>query len=550
MSNQKRNLKMILTILLIVCLVLPGIPRAANAGQNPSLEEIAKIFDKVAQEKQVPAEILKAIAYVESGWRQWDSNGNVVANYASRTPYLGIMQVGTYNPADTAFVSKLKNDIEFNIAYGADVLISKWNMTPQIGDGDKAKLENWYFAIWAYNTWSTRNNPNNAAAAGRIAYQDKILDLIAKEFHKGVVTPVRITPVPKSSLPAGTVPSKGVTWNTPQPIHYAAYKMAAPVFSSAELALLQTVPRISGTDRIDTTVKIAEQGWPYGTETVVIAKSEDFPDALAGASLAKKYNAPILITPSNSLDPRVQEALLRLKPLKIIILGGKSAISDHVENQLKELLYWTDDFQRIAGKDRFETAALIAAQFPQASGVAIATGCNFPDALSLASAAAAESYPLLLVDKDKLPESTEGVLRNLSPSFVYVAGGEQVVSSELVQKVQEVTGLTQENITRFSGKDRYETSTQILQGLYPDIMKIFLVTGNNFPDALAGAALASKTGSPILLISPDGPGTGSTTEKYIQTLPSNVQLEAIGGPSAITDRSIIKIKTILNNQKI
>lgn len=543
-----KKIHLFIALLLTVCLILPA-PRIVNADQNPSPEEIARIFERVAQEKQVPAEILKAIAYAESGWRQWDNSGNVVANYASKRPYLGIMQVGAYDPADTATVNKLKSDIAFNIAYGADVLLSKWEMTPRIGDGDKSKLENWYFAIWAYNSWSTLNNPSNAAAAGRVAYQDKILKIIGTEFYEGVVNPVTITPIPKSLIPAGSVPSKNTSWKTPEPVHYASFSAATPNLSrSEEAALLSSVKRIAGTDRIDTAVKIALDGWPYGCETVVIAKSGDFPDALAGVALAKKNNAPILITPQDYLDQRVEEALLSLKPLKVIILGGEVAVSKQVENKIKEVLTWTDKVERIFGEDRFETAALIAAQFPLDQGIAITTGYNFPDALSLATAAAAQGYPLLLVGPDNLTQSTSDILRELCPRSLYVAGGEEAVSSGVLANIKEITGLTDDQITRFTGTDRYETSTLILKKFYPETQNIFLATGQNFPDALAGAALAANTNIPMLLVAPDGPLPGSSTEKYLETLTKNVEIKVFGGESAVSDRSIIKIKCILKTE--
>lgn len=538
-----------IVLLLTVGLIIPGTPRTVNAGQNPSLQEIAKIFERVAEEKEVPAEILKAIAYTESGWRQWDSRGNVVANYAGKRPYLGIMQVGTYDPADTETVNQLKNNITFNIAYGADVLLSKWEMTPRIGDGDRSKLENWYFAIWAYNTWSIRNNPNNASAAGRVAYQDKILKLVGTEFYKGVVNPVQITPVSKALIPAGTLPTKSVSWKTPQPIHYASFSTITSFLSrSEETAFLGSVNRIAGTDRIDTAVKISAKGWPYGCGTVVIAKSGNFPDALAGVALAKENNAPILLTPQDYLDQRVEEALLQLKPLKVIILGGEEAISQQVEKELKELLTWTEDFERIAGEDRFQTAALIAASLPTDKGLAITTGSNFPDALSLAAAAAAKGYPLLLVSKDSIPQATAEVLQTMSPGKIYIAGGEETVSEESLNKVKEITGITDEQITRFAGKDRYETSTLIVQGLFPETSKIFLATGQNFPDALAGAALAANTDTPMLLVAPDGPPAGTATEKYLKSL-TNVEIEVFGGKSAVSDKSIIWIKYLLGLEK-
>ncbi|RNC63045.1 MAG: N-acetylmuramoyl-L-alanine amidase LytC [Candidatus Dichloromethanomonas elyunquensis] len=544
----RKNIYIVIVLVLMVCLIIPGVPKTAFAAQNPSPEEISGIFDQVAKEKQVPAEILKAIAYHESGWRQWDSKGNVVANYASPKPYLGIMQVGAYNASDTAVVSKLKSDIAFNIAYGADVLISKWEMTPRIGDGDRSKLENWYFAIWAYNSWSTRNNPNNAAAAGKTAYQDAILRLMGMDYMKGVVSPVLITPVPNTLIPAGTLPSKNADWKTPEPVHYAGFASPVPGLSQEEQnTLLASVPRIAGTDRIDTAIKIAGQGWPNGCETVIIARSDDFPDALAGVALAKQKNAPILLTSQDSLDSRVEAALLRLKPLKVIILGGNNAISDVAEKKLKEDLSWTQDFERIAGQDRFETAALIARRFPIDQGVAITTGDNFPDALSLAAASASKGYPLLLAGKEGLSSSTENALRTLCPRQVYIAGGEEVISPGLLDHIKEIAGLPEDQIKRFSGADRYETSSLIVQAFFPQTGKIFAATGQTFPDALAGAALAANQKIPMLLVSPEGPAAGSSTEQYLQSLTDQVNLQVFGGKEAVSDLSIIRLRYLLNN---
>lgn len=536
--------------LLTFCLTFSASPKIASAGQNPSPEEIARIFDEVALEKQVPAEILKAIAYTESGWRQWDSKGNLVANYAGKRPYLGIMQVGTYDPADKATIDRLKNDIAFNIEYGADVLLSKWEMTPRIGDGDKSKLENWYFAIWAYNTWSTRNNPNNAAASGRTAYQDKILNMINSGYYGGFVEPVKITPFPKSLIPAGTVPSKKAAWKTPEPVHYAAFKDAVPALSSAEQALLAPVKRIAGTDRIDTAVKIAQEGWPNGCQTVIIAKSGDFPDALAGVALAKQNNAPILLTTPGSLDPKVEDALLELKPLKVIILGGEEAVSTKVENELKELITWTEDFTRIFGENRYDTAAQIASEFPEGTGAAIATGHNFPDALSLAPAAAAQGYPLLLVAENSLPEATADVLRKLKPGSLYIAGGEGAVSAGVLEEIMQITGLTEDQITRFAGENRYETSTQILRKFYPETRKIFLATGQNFPDALAGSALAANQNIPMLLVPPGGTAVSLGTKDYLNSLPEKPQIEVFGGQSAVPDRIILQLIQLMQTQAI
>ena len=453
------------------------------------------------------------------------------------------MQVGSYNQNDTTLVNRLKNDISFNIEYGADILVSKWNATPRIGDGDPNKLENWYFAIWAYNGWVTYNNPNNAAAAGRVAYQDKILKLIGTEYFMGLLNPSKVTPIPAHLIPIGTLPGKNTVWQTPQPIHYGGLDVAA-AFSDGDSILLESVNRIAGLDRIETAVKIAINGWPQGCETVLIARSDDFPDALAGVALAKKNNAPILLTSQNRLDPRVEEALLNLKPLKVILLGGKGALGDQVEIRLREVLYWTDDFQRIAGKDRFETAALIASHFPPDSSVALATGYNFPDALSLASAAGAQDYPLLLLAKDSLPKATEEYLNKAQPQTLYIAGGEGIVSTKLVESITQASGVPSEKIKRLAGQNRYDTSVLTIKEFYPTATKLFLATGEDFPDALAGAALTANLNTPMLLIPPMGTADGSSIENYIKTLPPQLEIEVFGGKKAISDQAIIKIKAL------
>ncbi len=461
----RKTAKTLAAVILAACFILPISPVPVLAGQNPSYEEIAKIFNKVAQEKHVPAEILEAIAFHESHWKQWYSNGKTVGGY-----YIGIMQVST--PKDPVIADRLRNDIAFNIAYGADMLISKWNATPRIGDGDPAKLENWYFAIWAYHRWDSYNNPHIAAANHRVTFQDEIYRLMNTEYIKGIVTPVKVTPIPPSKIPSGGVPSCSSTWDTPQPAHYAAFAMGMPTLSrSRENDMLSSVPRIYGSDRIDTALQIAAGNWPHGCETVIIAGADDFSDALAGAALAQKNNAPILLNPRDGLDMRVKDSLLNLKPLKVIILGGENAVSAAAEEEIRQTVSWTGDVERIAGSDRYETAALIAGRFSSGNGIAIANGEDLADAISLAAAAATQGLPLLLVGQDYLPAAAADVLQQLSPANVYIAGGEKVITQALLTQIEDTAGLSREKVQRIEGKDRYQTSANIVIIFFPRIKK-------------------------------------------------------------------------------
>lgn len=96
---------------------------------------------------------------------------------------------------------------------------------------------------------------------------------------------------------------------------------------------------------------------------VFVARSDDFADALAGGPLASLRGAPLLLTRTDTLEANTADELSRLKPDRIIILGGPVAISEATEAQL-EPYAGAGGVDRIQGGDRFETAALIAAALP------------------------------------------------------------------------------------------------------------------------------------------------------------------------------------------
>jgi hypothetical protein len=95
---------------------------------------------------------------------------------------------------------------------------------------------------------------------------------------------------------------------------------------------------------------------------------------------------------------------------------------------------------RIAGSDRFETAALISQQaFPDGSSrVFLANGMDYPDALSAAPIAAALDAPLLLTAPNTLPSVVVAELARLAPDQVVVVGGEGVVSPAVFSRLQQL----------------------------------------------------------------------------------------------------------------
>ena len=97
-----------------------------------------------------------------------------------------------------------------------------------------------------------------------------------------------------------------------------------------------------------------------------VATGENFPDALAGSTLAAARNAPFLLAQKNSIPQATKDALNDLTPPKIVILGGTATITDTLKNQLAAFAT-SGVVERIAGSNRYATAADIAAQLPEVS---------------------------------------------------------------------------------------------------------------------------------------------------------------------------------------
>ena len=137
---------------------------------------------------RVPTVLLKAIAWVESGWQQFRAPDQPLVSHDGG---YGIMQItdGLGGLPVTAPVqSAIANNFVYNIACGAWLLSAKWLTTPRIGTGDPSVLEDWYYTVWAYNNWSWRNNPNNpiykrsgtpASNPTAFPYQERVFYAIA-----------------------------------------------------------------------------------------------------------------------------------------------------------------------------------------------------------------------------------------------------------------------------------------------------------------------------------------------------------------------------------
>ncbi|MGD6793213.1 cell wall-binding repeat-containing protein [Metabacillus indicus] len=289
--------------------------------------------------------------------------------------------------------------------------------------------------------------------------------------------------------------------------------------------------RISGENRFETAVKLSEEGFETA-ETAVIATGRNFPDALSATPLAYKNDAPLLLTDTNQLPVIVQDELIRLETETVILVGGKTAISANVEKQLKEL--GVSKIKRISGADRYATSVKIAEELDDPFFAAVATGESFADALSIAPVAASLEMPILLTKKNSVPSVVRNFVDESGIELSFIIGGTGVISDKTAKSFPEPD--------RIGGSDRYVTNSRIIS-YFSDSLNMsapYIATGMNYPDALAGSALAAKSGSPVILTSPSGAKqtTKDTLADYADTAS---MYYIIGGETALPEDSILSL---------
>jgi len=256
--------------------------------------------------------------------------------------------------------------------------------------------------------------------------------------------------------------------------------------------------RTFGGTRFDTAIAMSQTF--DSSEYVVLATGRSYPDALAGVPLAYALNAPILLTEREYIPDEVAAEIERLGATKAIVLGGTSAVSQNIVDQLESMGMASGDIQRISGTTRYETARAIALRLQQVLGAGnvdkafVATGLNFPVALAAAGAAAKAGCPILLVKPGDSNTAALSAIASLGIDDTVIVGGTAVVPADIASRLPSPE--------RLSGANRYETAVRIANWSLADgdtefdPANLFVVTGTNFPDALACGVVAAGTDAP------------------------------------------------------
>ncbi|GAB6173016.1 cell wall-binding repeat-containing protein [Paradesulfitobacterium aromaticivorans] len=293
---------------------------------------------------------------------------------------------------------------------------------------------------------------------------------------------------------------------------------AGDVVKTIELKM-STTPgaRIGGLSQsnAELSIEVARAGWK-SAENVILTRDDMLSDAMVAVPLAKKLDAPILMTARDSLDPAILAHIQALSAQTVYIIGGTAAVSAQTESELQAHGYKTE---RLAGFDRYGTAAAIAEKVGPADTVYLASGYGEPDALAASAPAALQGIPILLSDVNEIPGVTAGVLDSLKPQNIKLLGGTAVISKGVEDKLGQ-----EYSVERWGGIDRYATEQIILDKTFvPDSPVYFtsaLVTaadvngGRLYGDALLTAALAAKNKGFVITLPSSESGFSLSTAPY------------------------------------
>ncbi|HGG0418385.1 TPA: cell wall-binding repeat-containing protein [Clostridium sporogenes] len=306
------------------------------------------------------------------------------------------------------------------------------------------------------------------------------------------------------------------------------------------------VNKVQGNDRYETAANVAKTNWKDGAENVIIASGNGYADSLSASVLAKKLNAPIILTTAGELNSNAKSALETLKPKNVYVIGGNASVAQSVRDGLKKQYTVTE----LGGQTRFETNIAVANHLVdklgvKAENVMVVNGKDgFSDALSAAPVAAAKEQVLLIVGKDASTADLAADFVKKHNSKVTVIGTEGVVPTAVYNKLgasERVNG----------GADRFDTNLKIMEHFKLNADNIYVANATDgqkgYADALVASALAGKNGAPLVLIdTKDAQGTKNAI-KYIQDNKTDkTEVSTVGGKGVMPDEIVNEIENAVN----
>lgn len=340
--------------------------------------------------------------------------------------------------------------------------------------------------------------------------------------------------VPSAALEAPSSPVR-LTADDATALWYAQIRAEDRAGNASELtspvgARNVAADRLAGSDRIRTAIAVSESGF-VSADTVVVASSRSYADALSASALAGAVRGPILLVGPGAVPAHTLAEISRLGASDAYVVGGTGAVSGETAGSLADALEGV--VTRVWGTTRYDTAAAVADELVARAGgaapprVHVVSGTGFADALSVSPAAYAEAAPVLFANRDSVPDATIAAVRRTGATRVLVTGGELAVTA--------AAEIALPGVQRVAGADRYATCRLFAEwaeseGLLSRTAPV-IATGVSYPDGLAAGPLAGARGSVLVLVSP---GSVRSMGAWLADARSTMLRQTtVGGPAAV-----------------
>lgn len=318
------------------------------------------------------------------------------------------------------------------------------------------------------------------------------------------------------------------------------------------------VERHQGADREEVAINVAEKHFS-DAEKAIIVNQDKYTDAISATNISQgEY--PVLYTRADQIGDKTLLSLGKMENLKeIYLLGGTTSIGESIESRLTNAL--SDiTITRIDGADRFEANAKAIREtfMVKADGddgevkdkitsdhVVIASGETYTDALYGVSYANTLNGPIILSKTDRLVDESVQLIKDLGTTKVTIVGGPNTVNESLIEQLEEL-GISEENINRIAGANRYDGSVEVARNSYENPETVLIASGDIFTDALVSAPLAQKLDAPILLVRANS--IVDEVEKYLNDGIDKIKTIYIqGGPATVSEANAETIKRAASN---
>ena len=233
--------------------------------------------------------------------------------------------------------------------------------------------------------------------------------------------------------------------------------------------------------------------------------------------------------------------------ITVVCKMGSEAARYAKENKRVDYIY--DSVTRLAGKNRYETAAEISkASFDKAGTVVLAYGLNYADALAGVPYASKLGAPILLTATDSVPAATLDEIKRLGAKQVKILGGEGIISKN-VESLLKANGVS--SIERIAGKTRFSTAAAIADKVNESPTDVFFVYGLDYADALSVSTVASIKNAPIIYLTTSGE-LNTDTAAYLAQLKKKGCVKnayVIGGTGVVSDDMMNKAAAAVGLEK-